>query len=75
MSVQTVKHISGKTADLLRDDKVDLSRLAFLDHFEKVLTVQNGSAGNALIYLKAVFDTILFLQKNGFKFLGRVQIL
>ena len=47
--VQTVKHISGKTADLLRDDKVDLSRLAFLDHFEKVLTVQNGSAGNALI--------------------------
>lgn len=47
--VQTVQHISGKTADLLRDDKVDLSRFAFLDHFEKVLTVQNRSAGNALI--------------------------
>lgn len=27
------------------------------------------------IYVKAVFDTILFLHKDGFKSLGRVQIL
>lgn len=34
---------------LLFGDKVDFTRFAFLYHFKKVLTVQNGSTGNTLI--------------------------
>jgi len=41
----------------------------------QIISLVHAGAGDAFIYLKAVSDTILFLQKNGFKFLGRVQIL
>jgi len=61
-------------AEALHNDRTNQTVLCHFLHLLKAFPLE-GSAGYAVIYLKAVFDTILFLQKNGFKLLGRVQIL
>ena len=72
---QTVFGVSGKSADRLCIYPVYLAFPAVAYHSLKFITLVLTSTCYSLIYLKAVSDTILFLQKNGFKFLGRVQIL
>ena len=47
--VQGIQHISGKAADLLCDNQVDLACLAQLDHGEELLTVLHRGPRNAFI--------------------------
>ena len=77
----------GKVRRLLKDKKAKVIRRnpftikllysSFVNKSWKSYPVRSVEVRSAvsIIYLKAVSDTILFLQKNGFKFLGRVQIL
>ena len=72
---QAILCVSCKTADRFGIYPIYLTSAAILYHSLKFITLVLTSTCYSLIYLKAVSDTILFLQKNGFKFLGRVQIL
>lgn len=46
---QTVKRVSGETADLLGDNEIKRSAFGILDHFEELLAPLDRRAADALI--------------------------
>ena len=54
---KAVNRVSGKTADRLRDDQVDLPGEGIGYHAFEALTLFGVRPGDALVYLNAVFDT------------------
>lgn len=72
--LQAVEGVSGKSADGLGDDHVDVSGHALLNHAVELFTLFDVGTGDTIVYLKAVFDTILFYIQTGSNLGGWVQI-
>ena len=62
---QAVKRVTGKSADRLGDDHVDVSSMAFFDHAIKLVTLFCIRTCDSVIYVNAVFDTRKIPNKQG----------
>ena len=62
---QAVQRVAGKPADRFGDDHVNVTGMAFFNHAIKLITLFGVCAGDAVVYVNAVFDTREIPNKQG----------
>lgn len=74
-----INGVAGKTADLLGEDQVEAAFLAVLDHLQKVLTLADAGAADALVdiawHKRPPFDALDLLGEVGLLVFQGIELL